>query len=75
MSFAGILLVLIVALIVFDKNKLPELARTLGKILNYWQKSVNRFKKDIDEQLKLAELQKNIARAEKAESRNKDMSQ
>ena len=45
-----ILIILAIALIIFGPQKLPELARTLGKALADFKRAANDFKSSIEEE-------------------------
>jgi sec-independent protein translocase protein TatA len=54
-GFQELLVILLILLLLFGANKLPELARGLGKAIGEFKKSVNDVKKeveDVDKQVK-----------------------
>lgn len=54
-GFQELLVILLILLLLFGANKLPELARGLGKAIGEFKKSVNEVKKeveDVDKQVK-----------------------
>lgn len=50
-----ILIILAIALIIFGPQKLPELARTLGKALADFKRATNDFKASIEEETRAQE--------------------
>lgn len=50
-----IIIILAIALIIFGPQKLPELARTLGKALADFKRATNDFKASIEEEVRLEE--------------------
>ncbi|MGA7828047.1 MAG: TatA/E family twin arginine-targeting protein translocase [Geobacteraceae bacterium] len=50
-----ILIILAIALIIFGPQKLPELARTLGKALADFKSAANDFKSSIEEEARVQE--------------------
>lgn len=50
-----ILIILAIALIIFGPQKLPELARTLGKALADFKRATNDFKSSIEEETRIEE--------------------
>lgn len=50
-----ILIILAIALIIFGPQKLPELARTLGKALADFKRATNDFKASIEEEARAQE--------------------
>lgn len=67
MSLAELLLILIVALIVLGPKQIPQVAHQVGRFLAKCKRIYNYYSNEIDKSIKFAELQNNIARAEKAE--------
>ncbi len=54
-GFQELLVILLILLLLFGANKIPELARGLGKAIGEFKKSVNEVKKeveDVDKQVK-----------------------
>lgn len=54
-GFQELLVILLILLLLFGANKIPELARGLGKAIGEFKKSVNDVKKeveDVDKQVK-----------------------
>lgn len=72
MSLGELLLTLLIALLVFGPERLPSVARHLGKLLGY----ANRYKQLAlqwwEEQKKELQLQENIKKAEKIEKKRTD---
>jgi sec-independent protein translocase protein TatA len=48
-SFTHIILVLLVALVLFGPNKLPEVGRTLGKAIREFRKASREFTASLDD--------------------------
>lgn len=51
-----LLLIFIVALIVFGPKKLPEIGRTLGKVMGEFKKATDDFKNTIEREVHVEEL-------------------
>jgi sec-independent protein translocase protein TatA len=54
-GFQELLVILLILLLLFGANKIPELAKGLGKAIGEFKKSVNEVKKeveDVDKQVK-----------------------
>jgi sec-independent protein translocase protein TatA len=54
-GFQELLVILVILLLLFGANKIPELAKGLGKAIGEFKKSVNEVKKeveDVDKQVK-----------------------
>jgi sec-independent protein translocase protein TatB len=67
------IVVFVVVLVVFGPQKLPELARTFGKLMAEFRKASNDFKsafeeemRDLERQARIAELKKQVAEANAA---------
>jgi sec-independent protein translocase protein TatB len=74
------IVVFLVVLVVFGPQKLPELARTLGKLMAEFRKASTDFKgafeeemRDLERQARLAEVRKKTAEAEAAEANAKGL--
>lgn len=72
------IVVFLVVLVVFGPQKLPELARSLGKLMAEFRKASTDFKnafeeemRDLERQARVAELRKKTAEAEAAEAKAK----
>jgi TatA/E family protein of Tat protein translocase len=70
LSIPHMIVVFIVVLVVFGPQKLPELARTLGKLMAEFRKASGDFKsafeeemRDLERQTRIAELKKQAAEA------------
>jgi len=55
-----IIIILAIALIIFGPQKLPELARTLGKALADFKRATNDFKASIEEEARIEEEQETV---------------
>ncbi len=73
LSIPHMLVVFVVVLVVFGPQKLPELARTLGKLMAEFRKASGDFKsafeeemRDLERQARVAELKKQTAEANAA---------
>ena len=80
LSVPHMIVVFLVVLVVFGPQKLPELARGLGKLMAEFRKASSDFKgafeeemRDLERQARVAELRKKNAEAETAEARAKEM--
>lgn len=62
-----ILIVLAIALIVIGPQKLPELARTLGKGLKEFKRASNDFRRSIEEDERVEEEKKRLMNEDVAE--------
>jgi sec-independent protein translocase protein TatB len=78
LSVPHMIVVFLVVLVVFGPQKLPELARTLGKLMAEFRKASTDFKgafeeemRDLERQSRLAEVRKKTAEAEAAEAKAK----
>lgn len=67
------IIVFVVVLVVFGPQKLPELARSFGKLMAEFRKASNDFKsafeeemRDLERQARIAELKKQVAEANAA---------
>src|SRR5260221_10471564 len=76
LSVPHMIVVFLVVLVVFGPQKLPELARTLGKLMAEFRKASTDFKgafeeemRDLERQARLAEVRKKTAEAEAAEAK------
>ena len=80
LSVPHMIVVFLVVLVVFGPQKLPELARSLGKLMAEFRKASTDFKsafeeemRDLERQSRVAELRKKNAEAETAEARAKEL--
>ena len=80
LSIPHMIVVFLVVLVVFGPQKLPELARSLGKLMAEFRKASSDFKsafeeemRDLERQARVAELRKKNAEAEAAEARAKEL--
>lgn len=60
LSFSEVLVVMFVILILFGPKKLPEIARTLGKGLNEFNKAKEEIKKELTKETEIGNEIKNI---------------
>ncbi|MDQ0199699.1 twin-arginine translocase TatA/TatE family subunit [Neobacillus ginsengisoli] len=51
-GFPGLILILIVALVIFGPNKLPEIGRAFGKSLREFKKATEGIADDIKQEIK-----------------------
>ncbi|MCF3941543.1 twin-arginine translocase TatA/TatE family subunit [Oceanobacillus alkalisoli] len=51
-GFPGLILILVVALIVFGPNKLPEIGKAAGDTLREFKKSANDLTSDVTDEVK-----------------------
>jgi len=79
LSIPHMIVVFLVVLVVFGPQKLPELARSLGKLLAEFRKASTDFKsafedemRDLERQARVAELRKKNAEADAAEARARE---
>jgi sec-independent protein translocase protein TatB len=68
LSIPHMIVVFVVVLVVFGPQKLPELARSFGKLMAEFRKASNDFKnafeeemRDLERQARIAELKKQVA--------------
>jgi TatA/E family protein of Tat protein translocase len=54
-GFPEIILILVVALLIFGPKKLPEFAKTVGKALREFRRTVNEAKSTIEEEIEKAD--------------------
>jgi len=80
LSVPHMIVVFLVVLVVFGPQKLPELARTLGKLMAEFRKASTDFKgafeeemRDLERQARVADLRKKNAEAEAAEAKVKGL--
>jgi len=80
LSVPHMVVVFLIVLVVFGPQKLPELARTLGKLMAEFRKASTDFKgafeeemRDLERQARVAELRKKNAEAEAAEAKAKGL--
>ena len=73
LSIPHMIVVFLVVLVVFGPQKLPELARSFGKLMAEFRKASNEFKnafeeemRDLERQARIAELKKQVAEANAA---------
>jgi len=68
-----LLIILVIALVVFGPQKLPELARSLGKGLAEFKRAANDFRQNTDEETGAAEERERSA-GENAEKQSRQQS-
>jgi sec-independent protein translocase protein TatB len=80
LSVPHMIVVFLVVLVVFGPQKLPELARSLGKLMAEFRKASTDFKsafeeemRDLERQARIADLRKKTAEAEAAEAKAKGL--
>ena len=80
LSVPHMIVVFLVVLVVFGPQKLPDLARTLGKLMAEFRKASTDFKgafeeemRDLERQARVAELRKKTAEADAAEAKAKGL--
>ncbi len=80
LSVPHMVVVFLIVLVVFGPQKLPELARTLGKLMAEFRKASTDFRgafeeemRDLERQARVAELRKKNAEAEAAEAKAKGL--
>ena len=56
-----ILLILVLALIVFGPRKLPEMGKSMGKMLAEFRKASNDFKRTIEEEVEAEKIRDEVA--------------
>lgn len=57
-----LMIILVIALIVFGPQKLPDLARSLGKGLAEFKKAADGFKQTVDDEVRAQEERERLAR-------------
>ncbi|HEY6872338.1 MAG TPA: Sec-independent protein translocase protein TatB [Geobacteraceae bacterium] len=57
-----LIIILVIALIVIGPQKLPDLARSLGKGLAEFKRATEDFKQSVEDEVKAADEQERIAR-------------
>ncbi|MEL5848574.1 MAG: Sec-independent protein translocase protein TatB [Candidatus Igneacidithiobacillus chanchocoensis] len=57
-SFGELALLAVIALIVVGPEKMPELARTVGKWVGYFRRTMNNVRSEVEQQLLLDEMRK-----------------
>jgi Tat protein translocase TatB subunit len=72
MGFWEIILIVIVALFVLGPKRLPEFALWCGKVWRQAKSFMDGAKDEVDKQMKLIELEKNIKRAKAAEEKKNE---
>lgn len=63
-SFSELLLIAVVALLAFGPDKLPEVARSLGRWIGRARHLVATVKQDLDRELRLEELRQSMRQGE-----------
>ena len=67
MGFWELLLTLLVALVVIGPQRLPGVARSLGRAMAQFRQLTDKVQGEFEQQMKLDQLQENIAKAEAIE--------
>jgi sec-independent protein translocase protein TatB len=82
LSIPHMIVIFLVVLVVFGPQKLPELARSLGKLMAEFRKASTDFKsafeeemRDLERQARVADLRKKNAEAQAAEARVKELTE
>jgi Tat protein translocase TatB subunit len=57
-SFGELALLAVIALLVVGPEKMPELARTVGKWVGYFRRTMNNVRSEVEQQLLLDEMRK-----------------
>ncbi len=65
-------LILVIALIVIGPKRLPEVAHFIGRWLQRIKLRWHGVKRDIDQELQIAQLKENLRRAQQAEQHKDD---
>lgn len=71
-TLSQLFVIIVIALIVIRPKDLPNIALKLGQWLKAWNKLTTRTKLAFEQQIRLAELQDNIVRANQAASESLD---
>jgi sec-independent protein translocase protein TatB len=66
-SFWEITMILLVALLVFGPEKLPEAARTAGRWVGRIRRMIQTVQQDVDRELRLQEIKETIKQSEQTE--------
>lgn len=66
-AFTEIFIIMVVALVVIGPERLPQVARTLGKFWGRMQRYVNQVKQDVNSSIQMEELRE-VERKVKAEA-------
>ena len=62
MSFSSLLLLAFLALLVFEPKKLPEIARTVGKLMTELRRASHEFQRSLTEEIQNLDYQQQLAR-------------
>jgi sec-independent protein translocase protein TatB len=65
LSFQHVIIIFVVALVVFGPQKLPELARTLGKLTNEFRKATSEIRSSFEDQMRDLEREAAVIEAKK----------
>lgn len=68
LSIPHLIVIFIVALVVFGPQKLPELARTLGRVMAEFRRATNELRGTFEEQMRELERETQAAQARKLEA-------
>lgn len=63
MSFGELLFLAILALLVFGPRKLPEIARTVGKVMTDLRRAGNEFRYSLEEEIRRIEVTERLPAA------------
>lgn len=67
LGFSELLILGIIALIFIGPKQLPEVARTIGRLLNEWKRATSDFQSTLTEELK-SDFSQRLAESRKEES-------
>jgi sec-independent protein translocase protein TatA len=67
-----LIIILVIALIVIGPQKLPDLARSLGKGLAEFKRATEDFKQSVEDEVKVADEQERIAKEAAEPDKAKD---
>lgn len=57
-GFPEIILILIIALLIFGPKKLPEIGKSIGKVISELRRASNELKETIEEEIRAEEIKK-----------------
>ncbi len=68
LSIPHLIIIFVVALVVFGPQKLPELARTLGKVMAEFRRATNELRGTFEEQMRELERETQTAKSQMLEA-------